>query len=126
MSEFVNLGTATSLSRTYACSGAMLSPNGPSWTAAVARKSVPMLHPSDTVMAVDAKQENTTGANYSWNNLPWSNTSGSPPNVKLDLSASDPARCLGLDFRHGSGKVISALYGDSSAKSVKFQIAQNT
>jgi prepilin-type N-terminal cleavage/methylation domain-containing protein len=119
--SFVNVTTASGLSRTYACSGALLAPKGSSWTAAVPRKSVPMLHPSETVLVVDARQENTNGANYSWNYLPWSNTTGHPPNAKIDLSQRDPARCLGLDFRHGSGQMINALFGDYHAESVRFQ-----
>jgi len=112
------------LTRTYACSGAMLgfNPPGSGLTSKIARKCIPMLRPSDTVLVVEAKYE-FYGAPYSYSNIDWG---GSPPSAKVDLSQTIPTRRVCLDFRHRSAAGMVVLYADYGARAISFLTASNS
>jgi prepilin-type N-terminal cleavage/methylation domain-containing protein len=112
------------LTRTYACSGAMLGLNttGTGLTAKIARKAVPMLTPTETILVVEAKQE-SLGALFSFSNIGWT---GSPPAAKADLAQADPNMRVGLDFRHNNGAVMVILNGDYSVHATTFRSASNS
>jgi prepilin-type N-terminal cleavage/methylation domain-containing protein len=126
--KFPNTGSDI-LSRTYACSGTMLGFNPPpstSLTAKIARKSVPMSVPTDTILVVEAKQEYplaTPASAYSFSNITWD---GSASSAKKDLAQANPGLRSWLDFRHSSLSSMNVLYGDYGARSVKFLTATNT
>jgi prepilin-type N-terminal cleavage/methylation domain-containing protein len=110
--------SGSELSRTYACSGTLLGFNtsGSGLTATIPRQSTPMQYPSDTILVVEARQENP-GADFSYSNIPWSK-------AKTDLAQVDPAQRQYLDFRHRGNSVMDVLYGDYGARAIKFTAAQ--
>ena len=111
------------LTRTYACSGAMLGfGTGTGLTAKVARKSIPMLTPTETILVMEAKQE-SLGALFSFSNIGWT---GSPPAAKADLAQADPSLRVGLDFRHNKGAVMVILNADYSVHATTYRSASNS
>jgi prepilin-type N-terminal cleavage/methylation domain-containing protein len=108
------------LSRTYACAGALLgfSATGSGLTASIPRKALPMRFPVDTILALDARQENPAAA-FSWSNITWNN-------AKTDLAQPDATLRRYLDFRHASSSGLVVLYGDYGVRFVKFFDAERS
>ncbi len=118
------------ISRTCACTGAMLGLNAPpstGLTATLARKASPLLSPSETLVAVEAKQESPLAnppSDFSYSNIQWNSTTAAA--AKKDLALANNSLMTALDFRHNSGKNMTILYADASVRSTSFLSATNT
>jgi prepilin-type N-terminal cleavage/methylation domain-containing protein len=110
--------TGTALSRTYACTGALLGTQSTSsgLTAKILRKSSPIIVPTETLLVVEAKQETPVAA-FSYSNVQWDN-------AQTDLAQPDPAKRQWLDFRHNDA--MDVLFADYSVHAVKFNSARQT
>jgi prepilin-type N-terminal cleavage/methylation domain-containing protein len=125
-SVYVNLGT-NEIVRTYSCTGTMLGTQSSSsgLTATLPRKTVgnATLIPTDTLVVVEGKQQNTlpssSDVNSSFSNIQWSK-------AQTDLNQGSPAACSALDFRHSALSSMNVLYGDYSAHPIKFNQAVAT
>jgi prepilin-type N-terminal cleavage/methylation domain-containing protein len=109
------------LSRTYACSGAMLGPtdSGASLTATRSRKASAMKIPSETYLVTEGKRD-TTGISNRWcrSNYPWRGY------AEPDLQKTDPRATVNLDFRHSTS--MNNGYGDYSVRSIRFNVARSS
>jgi hypothetical protein len=110
------------LSRTYACSGALMAPSNPNsatsgMTSQKPRKANSMSRPSDTILVVEGKKADFA-ATTRWcpSNIEWKS-----PEASTDLNMATPDTAVRLDFRHL--KVMDMLYGDYGARAVKFSYA---
>ena len=116
------------ISRSCACTGTMLGLNPPSTglTATLARKASPLLTPSETLVAVEAKQETPLAnppSDFSYSNIQW--TSSTAAAAKKDLALANNNLMTALDFRHNAGKNMTVLYADTSVHSTSFLSATN-
>ena len=122
------------LTRTYACSGALLginptsTANPPGLTSGTARKSGKYVNPpTETPLVCEAKQEYplaTPPSAYSFSNVPWNLNSGN--GAQPDLAKANSSAMTMLDFRHNSKKGMSLLYADASARAIaSFNTASN-
>jgi prepilin-type N-terminal cleavage/methylation domain-containing protein len=124
--KFINLGDKE-IVRTYSCVGTLLGTQTSSsgLTATAARKASPMRQPTDTLLVVEGKQQNTlktaSDVNSSYSNIQWGK-------AQTDLSQGSPTPPgVGvLDFRHSARSSMTVLYGDYHASSVQFLTASNT
>jgi prepilin-type N-terminal cleavage/methylation domain-containing protein len=125
--------SSTALTRTYACSGAMLGFNPastatpPGLTSGVARKSGRNVNsPTETPLVCEAKQEYPLASPpsaYSFSNVPWKLSTGK--GCQPDLATANSAAMTMLDFRHNK-KGMSLLYADASARTISsFNTASN-
>ena len=117
------------ISRTCACTGAMLGLNPPSTglTAGLARKASPLLSPSETLVAVEAKQESPLAnppSDFSYSNIQWNSSTAAA--AKKDLALVNNNLMTALDFRHNSNRNMTVLYADASVRSTSFLSATNT
>jgi prepilin-type N-terminal cleavage/methylation domain-containing protein len=118
------------ISRTCSCTGTMLGLNpapSTSLTATLARKATPLLTPSDTLVAIEAKQESPLAnppRDFSYSNLQWSSSTAAA--AKKDLALVNNNLMTALDFRHNSSKNMIVLYADTSVRSTSFLSATNT
>ena len=118
------------LSRTCACTGAMLGLNPPpstSLTATLARKATPLLTPSETLVAVEAKQESPLAnppSDFSYSNIQWNSSTAAA--AKKDLALAKNNLMTALDFRHNASRNMAVLYADTSVRSISILTATNT
>ena len=129
--KYINLRT-NQIVRTYSCTGAMMGTQTTSsgLTATLPRKATPMIHPSETLVVVEGKQQstnpNSADVNSSYSNISWKNNYP----AQTDLAQNSPNLCKYLDFRHGSPSSASALmnvlYGDYHVCSASFTVAKQT
>ena len=108
------------LSRTYACTGAMLgaNPSG-SLTSTKPRKSIGMNLPTETLLVAEGKRDTSSISNrWCRSNYPWKGY------ADPDLQKTDPQLTANLDFRHSSK--MSDVYGDYSVRAIKFNIARTS
>ena len=125
--KYINLGT-NEIVRTYSCTGTMLGTQTSSsgLTATLPRKASPMRQSTDTLLVVEAKQQNKTAGSSDVNSCQ-SNGQGWSKYAKVDLgSDKNPAGCTFLDFRHSSLSAMDVLYGDYHVGPVSFTQAQQT
>jgi prepilin-type N-terminal cleavage/methylation domain-containing protein len=117
------------ISRSCACTGTMLGLNPPpstSLTATLARKATPLLTPSETLVAVEAKQESPLAnppSDFSYSNIQWNSSTAAA--AKKDLALANNNLMTALDFRHNVGKNMVVLYADTSVRSTSFLSATN-
>jgi prepilin-type N-terminal cleavage/methylation domain-containing protein len=113
------------VTRSYAATAVMSGLNGNNLTVTIARKATPMIHPSETPLVCEAKQEYPLAAPtanyYSFSNVPW--TLSSAQGAQRDLLTGNPAQMSELDFRHGSHNIMNFLYGDIHAASYTYTTA---
>jgi prepilin-type N-terminal cleavage/methylation domain-containing protein len=119
----------TDLTRTYACSAAMLgfTASGTGLTSGAARKATKTVNsPTETPLVCEAKQEYpyaSPPSAYSYSNVPWKTSANK--GCLPDLAMANPTTMTYLDFRHNK-KAMDLLYADASARAIpSFTTASN-
>ena len=113
----------TDISRSYACSGAMLGrTGGGGLTAAVPRKA-PQSYAAgvtETLLVVEGKIDLTSDPASRWcqSNIRWSGE------AQPDFAKSDTKSTVFVDFRHSNLATMDALYADGSAHALKWMMAR--
>lgn len=96
---------------------------------AVARKSAPILNaPTETIVAYEGVGRTDTVVDYNkcYSGVKWKQSTSSSLGAYYDLQNQNYATRSYLDFRHGSKKVINALFADAGVRSVTFTAASST
>jgi prepilin-type N-terminal cleavage/methylation domain-containing protein len=122
--RYINLGNNTVV-RTYSCTGTMLGLQTTSTglTATKPRKCTPMFDATSKLVVVEGKQQSTLASspdvNSSPSNIQWGN-------ADTDLQKTSTTSTIYLNFPHSSLLFMNVLYGDYSANTTRFTIAQQT
>ena len=110
------------LSRTYSAAGTLDGLlNGKAVDETTPRKTTPKQAPTETIVVVEAKSENTS--NYCRSHVDW--ILASTKDAQHDLSYTDAAKRVFLDFRHGSSS-MDVLFLDYSVRAVAYKTAAIT
>ncbi len=115
--------TKDALSRTYTATGTMMGLTSRSTDADLPRKATPMLTPTETLLAAEARSiDERIPTPWCQSNVKWKLSNGL--GAEMGLTQTDPKQRVFLDFRHGSGATMEMLYGDLGARAAKYQYAR--
>jgi prepilin-type N-terminal cleavage/methylation domain-containing protein len=110
------------ISRSYACTGTMLGRETPtSLTASIARKATPACSSPETALVVEGKIDLSSDPSSKWcqSYIKWKE-------AQPDFAKTNAKDTVYVDFRHSDSSSMDVLYGDLSARTIRWNTARTT
>src|SRR5262245_7474066 len=110
------------ISRSYACSGMLLGRSSTgTLTASVPAKAAERSGSPDTVLVTEGKIDLSSDPSSKWcqSHIKWKE-------ARPDFAQPDPISTAFLDFRHNGSGAMDILYGDSGARSIRWNTARTS